>query len=83
MRSEVLDRAIKKAGGVNALAKDLNVTPQAISQWDEVPPLKVLAVEIASGIPRHELRPDIYPPSDAPGAPAAPSAAEPTPEKVA
>lgn len=60
MRSEVLERAIKKAGGVNALAKDLNVTPQAISQWDEVPPLKVPAVERATGIPRHELRPDLY-----------------------
>lgn len=66
MRSEALDRAIQKAGGVSALAIELGITRQAISQWDEVPPLQVLAVERASGVPRHELRPDIFgaPPPD-------------------
>ena len=60
MRSEALDKAIQKAGGVSALALELGITRQAISQWDEVPPLQVLAVERASGVPRHELRPDIF-----------------------
>lgn len=56
-----LERAIKSAGGVGLLAKSLGITPQAVSLWTEVPPLRVLAVENVSGIPRHELRPDLYP----------------------
>ena len=54
------------AGGVTALAGPLGISAQAISQWDEVPPLRVLAVERATGIPRSELRPDLYPPEPAP-----------------
>lgn len=56
-----LDRAKELAGGQAELAKRIGVTAQAISQWDEVPPLRVLAVEAASGVSRHELRPDLYP----------------------
>lgn len=57
-----LKRAIEAVGGLAGLAKPLGISEQAISQWDEVPPLRVLAVERVSGIPRHELRPDLYPP---------------------
>lgn len=56
-----LKRAIKAVGGLTELAAPLGITAQAISQWDEVPPLRVLAVERASGVSRHELRPDLYP----------------------
>lgn len=56
-----LERAKERVGGQDKLAKLIGVTPQAVSQWDEVPPLRVLAVEAASGVPRHELRPDLYP----------------------
>jgi DNA-binding transcriptional regulator YdaS (Cro superfamily) len=59
---EALDRALKAAGGQSKLAAALDISAQAISQWDEVPPLRVLAVEQVSGVPRHELRPDLYPP---------------------
>jgi len=61
MANEALERAITAVGGLTKLAGSLGVTKQAISQWEEVPPLRVLAVERASGIPRHELRPDLYP----------------------
>lgn len=64
-RKEALERAIKAVGGLAGLATPLGITAQAISQWDEVPPLRVLAVERVSGIPRHELRPDLYPPEKA------------------
>jgi DNA-binding transcriptional regulator YdaS (Cro superfamily) len=60
-RKEALKRAIDAAGGLAGLAGPLGITIQAISQWDEVPPLRVLAVERVSGVSRHELRPDLYP----------------------
>lgn len=56
-----LDRAIKEAGGLTKLAASLNVSKQAVAQWDKVPPLRVLDVERASGVSRHDLRPDLYP----------------------
>ncbi len=63
MRDSALERAITEAGGTAALARSINVTPQAISQWDRVPAERALAVEQATGgkVTRHELRPDLYP----------------------
>jgi DNA-binding transcriptional regulator YdaS (Cro superfamily) len=56
-----LQRAIKSAGGYTALAKLIGVSRPAVARWSVVPPLRVLAVEQASGVPRRELRPDLYP----------------------
>ena len=63
MRDDALERAITQVGGVAALARAINVTPQAVSQWDRVPAERALAVEKATDgkISRHDLRPDIYP----------------------
>ncbi len=60
-KTEALKRAVERAGGQAAFARALGVTPQAVSQWDEVPPLRVLATERVSGVSRSELRPDLYP----------------------
>jgi DNA-binding transcriptional regulator YdaS (Cro superfamily) len=60
-RKEALERAIKAVGGLAGIAGPLGISMQAVSQWDEVPPLRVLKVEEISGVPRHELRPDLYP----------------------
>jgi len=60
-KSQALKRAIKEAGGQAEFARLMGITAQAVSQWDEVPPLRVLAVERISGVSRQELRPDLYP----------------------
>lgn len=54
-----------KGYGVKRLASELGVTTGAVSQWSRVPVERVLEVERIVGIPRHELRPDIYPPPNA------------------
>ena len=61
MRDDALERAITQVGGVAALARAINVTPQAVSQWDRVPAERALAVEKATDgkISRHDLRPDL------------------------
>lgn len=64
-RKNPLAEAIDKAGGQAALARQLGVKQQTIFGWlhhsRQVPAERVLAVERVTGIPRHELRPDIYP----------------------
>jgi len=67
-------QALKENGGVNALATAIGVSHQAISQWREVPPKRVLAVEKAWGISRHIIRPDICGPG--PSAGSSPSAVD-------
>jgi len=58
-----LERAITAANGNTGLARALGgITPQAISQWKKVPVERVLDVERVTGVSRHDLRPDIYPP---------------------
>jgi TorA maturation chaperone TorD len=60
MRDRGLERALGVAGGVTSLARLLGVSQPAISGWKRVPSDRVLAVEAATGIPRTELRPDLY-----------------------
>lgn len=58
-------KAAKAAGGQSALARLLKVTPQAVQKMcasGRVPAERVLDIEKATGVSRHELRPDIYPP---------------------
>lgn len=57
-----LNLAKSRAGGSVALAKLLGITSQAISQWDRTPVRWVLRIEEETGVPRAQLRPDIYPP---------------------
>jgi DNA-binding transcriptional regulator YdaS (Cro superfamily) len=61
-RDRALERAIAKLGTAAALAARIGITEQAISQWRRVPHLRVLEIERATGVPRTELRPDLYPP---------------------
>jgi DNA-binding transcriptional regulator YdaS (Cro superfamily) len=59
------------AGGRNAdLARLLNITPSAISQWVRVPFRRALQIETrtAGKVTREEIRPDLFraAPADAP-----------------
>ncbi|MGJ4954601.1 transcriptional regulator [Bradyrhizobium sp. HKCCYLRH2015] len=70
LKALALGEAKRAAKGNTGLSRALNseITPQAVAQWKQVPAARVLMVERATGVPRHLLRPDIYP---APGAEAA------------
>ena len=61
MRDEGLERAIKAAGGISALARALGVAQPSISTWTRVPAERVLSVESLTAVPRQVLRPDLYP----------------------
>ena len=57
------NRAISTLGGVTAVARLLDISSQAISQWREIPIDRVLQIEEKSGGAVHcfEMRPDIFP----------------------
>lgn len=44
------------------IAKELGVTRAAVTKWRRIPAERVLAVEEITGVARHLLRPDLYPP---------------------
>ncbi|WP_405470618.1 Cro/CI family transcriptional regulator [Morganella morganii] len=53
-----LDTAIKKAGGVPALAKLLKISDQAVRQWEQkgyIPPARYKEINQLLGIPFEEL----------------------------
>lgn len=58
-------RIAEALGSQSALARLCGVSQQSVSKWvlrnKELPAEHVLAVEHATGISRHDLRPDIYP----------------------
>ncbi|MBM3571844.1 MAG: molecular chaperone [Alphaproteobacteria bacterium] len=64
MRDAGLAEAIGAAGGIGALARALGISQPSVSNWQQVPPNRVIAIETATGIPRHVLRPDLYPMND-------------------
>lgn len=63
----IIERVRQVSGGPSGLAAKLNerhphrpITSQAISQWKRVPIDRVGDVSAVTGIPRHELRPEIF-----------------------
>lgn len=65
-----LHDAIVHTGSQTAFGQLCGVSQQAVAKWMKgrkpLPAEHVLTVEAATGISRHELRPDIYPPDGAP-----------------
>ncbi len=60
MMDDALTKAKEAAGGTVALARAIDLSSQAVSQWHRVPAARVLDVERATGVSRHILRPDIF-----------------------
>jgi TorA maturation chaperone TorD len=60
VRDPGLARAIDKAGGVAELARKIGIAQPSVSNWNRVPAQRVIAVEVATGISRRDLRPDLY-----------------------
>lgn len=62
----MVDRVIEKAGGLTRAARALGImNPSVIANWrtrGRVPAERVLEVERITGIPREQLRPDIFGP---------------------
>jgi len=57
---EIVKRVRTAAGGPSRVARMVGVSRSAVSQWSRIPIEHVLAIEAATGIPREELRPDVY-----------------------
>lgn len=58
-----IQRAIEIAGGLTALGNAIGVSAQAVSRWkinNCVPLDRVIAVEQVTGVPREQLRPDVF-----------------------
>jgi DNA-binding transcriptional regulator YdaS (Cro superfamily) len=65
MTKQALLDACEAVGGQTALARLLKLGSQGtVSSWlarGSLPAERVLAVEAATGVSRHRLRPDLYP----------------------
>jgi DNA-binding transcriptional regulator YdaS (Cro superfamily) len=69
MSTKALRRAVDVAGGQKPLANRIGTTQSMVWYWLErakkgVPAEFVLRIERATGVSRHELRPDLYPVSE-------------------
>jgi DNA-binding transcriptional regulator YdaS (Cro superfamily) len=70
MQQSPLQRAIEKAGGsFSSLARAISkvgkpLTSEAVRQWSlpgrKIPVVRAVDIESAIGIPREELRPDVF-----------------------
>lgn len=57
-----MDRIRAHPGLQAEIARALGITRGAVAKWKAIPPLRVLEIERLTGISKHDLRPDIYPP---------------------
>lgn len=58
---DIKNRIVEAAGGATKLADYLGCKVQAVYQWNQVPVKRVLDIAKLTGIPPHEIRPDVYP----------------------
>ena len=61
-----IDRAIRAVGTQQRLAEILGIKSASISEWKArcaVPANRCIAIEAATGVSRHDLRPDVFGPA--------------------
>lgn len=67
---EALARAVDLIGGQSAMGRLIGVSQASVWRWVDLekhlPAEHVLKVEAATGVSRHDLRPDLYPREDVP-----------------
>ena len=57
---EPLRKALEKAGGPSALARELKIGASAITQWSRLPAKWLPHVARLTGMDPEQLRPDLY-----------------------
>lgn len=64
MTNAFTDFTTTNRGALSRIAREVGVQRAAVCKWQKrgIPAERVLDVERATGIPRHDLRPDLYPP---------------------
>jgi TorA maturation chaperone TorD len=60
MRDPGLSEAIRAAGGVSELARQIGISQPSVSNWIKIPAERVISVEAVTGVDRAVLRPDLY-----------------------
>jgi DNA-binding transcriptional regulator YdaS (Cro superfamily) len=62
--ASIIDLAIERAGGVTKLSQALAIgNPSVVANWrtrGRIPAERVIEVERITGIPREQIRPDIF-----------------------
>ncbi len=60
VRDAGLDEAVRAAGSVSELARQIGISQPSVSNWTRIPAERVIAIEAATGVDRKILRPDLY-----------------------
>jgi DNA-binding transcriptional regulator YdaS (Cro superfamily) len=60
VKDQALARALAARGNSSRVAEALGITTAAIAQWTTCPAEHAKIVEAVTGVPRHELRPDLW-----------------------
>ena len=60
-----IEEAVRRAGSQSALARSIGTSQATVWKWLNkglpITPVLVLAIEAATGVSKHDLRPDLYP----------------------
>jgi len=61
MPEEALAEAVRRAGGIVAVARHFNIDHAVVARWKVVPAPGAIELERLTGVSRHALRPDVFP----------------------
>lgn len=64
-RDETLEGLLQIRGATKRIAEGLGISTAAVSQWQRVPEGRVEQVATILGIAPSQVRPDLFPPTDA------------------